>query len=164
MARKVFSRATANARPRNRVPSRNLSSVYLQYRVRCEPVSAPHTRLQAVTGAASSDVPTGLFPAGKKQAKVHIPAVWIVLECQKCFDDDLSAMLDEAIDAGATGLVLRDSQSGGADLFRAAAQLREAIRGRIVFLVEDRADIAAACGADGVVLSPNGTVFTFPMR
>lgn len=46
--------------------------------------------------------------------------------------------------------------AGGAELYTAACQLREALRGRALLLVEDRTDIAEAAEADGVVLSQRG--------
>lgn len=46
---------------------------------------------------------------------------------------------------------------GGAQLYEAAIELREALRGRAALLVVDRTDIVDAAQADGVLLSPQGT-------
>ena len=46
--------------------------------------------------------------------------------------------------------------AGGAELYDAACQLREALRGRAILLIEDRTDIVDAAEADGVVLSQRG--------
>ena len=105
---------------------------------------------------ASPDAATGLFPAGKRQAKVQIPAVWLAVDSDDVLAADIGHTLEDAITAGATAVILRERGSSSADLFRAAAQLKEAIRDRAVFLVEDRSDIASACGADGVLLSSMG--------
>ena len=108
--------------------------------------------------AAPPDTTAGVFPAGKRQAKVAIPAVWTVLECSEVFNDDCEEHLDLLVDAGATAVVLRDTQSGGGDLFNAAAHLKEMARGRVAVLVEDRADIASACSVDGVLLTARGSI------
>ncbi|CAI5465876.1 unnamed protein product [Closterium sp. Yama58-4] len=42
------------------------------------------------------------------------------------------------------------------ELFEAACAVKEVVRGRVPLLVAERADIAAAAGADGVLLSDNG--------
>ena len=106
--------------------------------------------------AAASDAAPGIFPAGKRQAKVEIPAVWVTVSVADAAAEDFASDLDEAIQAGATAVLLSDTQSGGADLFNAAAQVKETVRGRAVVLVQDRADIATACQLDGVMLTPEG--------
>lgn len=106
--------------------------------------------------AAASDAAPGIFPAGKRQAKVDIPAVWVSVSVADAATDDFASDLDEAIQAGATAVLLSDTQTGGADLFKAAAQVKETVRGRVVVLVQDRADIATACQLDGVMLTPDG--------
>jgi len=45
---------------------------------------------------------------------------------------------------------------GGAELYEAACQLREVLRGRAMLLIEDRTDIVDAAEADGVVISQRG--------
>ena len=46
--------------------------------------------------------------------------------------------------------------AGGAELYEAACQLREVLRGRAMLLIEDRTDIVDAAEADGVVISQRG--------
>lgn len=51
--------------------------------------------------------------------------------------------------------------SGGAELYNAAVQLKEQLRGRATLLIADRPDIADAVEADGVILSAKGTMSLF---
>ena len=46
--------------------------------------------------------------------------------------------------------------AGGAELYNAAVQLKEQLRGRAILLIADRPDIADVVEAEGVVLSPQG--------
>lgn len=118
-------------------------------------IRQPRFHSPAVT-ATKSDVSTGIFPAGKQQAKVQLPAVFVVLTSQEALAPELSQLVEKCISAGATALIVRDSSTGGADLFNATAQVKEAVRGRVAILVEDRTDIVAASAADGVVLTSQG--------
>lgn len=60
-----------------------------------------------------------------------------------------------ALAGGADALQLRDKGMEGGDLFRLAVEMREAVDASgadCLFLVNDRADVAVAAGADGVHL------------
>lgn len=113
---------------------------------------APFTTASSVTQTAS------VFPAGRKQARVKLPAcvlkvtVLDVLQQQE-FEDLLSL----ATAGGITGVLLTEaSGSDGAALYEAACKLKAQLRGRAVLLIADRTDIADAAEADGVVLSSKG--------
>lgn len=55
------------------------------------------------------------------------------------------------------GSLLSVNIAGGpGELYDSACTVRELLRGRAVLLLRDRTDIAAAAGAEGVVLSPSG--------
>ena len=69
--------------------------------------------------------------------------------------------MEKCISAGATALVVRDSSTGGADLFKATVQLKGAVRSRVAVLLEDRTDIVSATDADGVVLTSQGANLLF---
>lgn len=58
----------------------------------------------------------------------------------------------EAVAGGADCLQLREKSLADGELLRRAASLVEAVRGRAAVIVNDRADIALAAGADGVHL------------
>lgn len=106
--------------------------------------------------AASSDVSPGIFPAGKKQAKVRIPALHLNLTTDAILSSDVADSVDSHISAGTTAVIVRDPSASGADLFKAAAKVKEIVRGRIPVLLEDRTDIVSATQVDGVVLTERG--------
>jgi thiamine-phosphate pyrophosphorylase len=59
----------------------------------------------------------------------------------------------EAISGGADVIQLRDKEMTGRDLFITACEIREITRiAGTLFIINDRIDIAIACGADGVHL------------
>ena len=58
-----------------------------------------------------------------------------------------------AADGGATIIQLREKEIGGAEFLRLADELRPALEGSgCAFTVNDRVDVALACGAEGVHL------------
>lgn len=98
-----------------------------------------------------------ILPAGQKQARVTIPGILAVITPSAALDAASVAQLDAAIQAGVTGVVLRDTDDGdAAKLYDAALALKEAVRGRVPLLVVDRTDVAAAAEANGVILSDKG--------
>ncbi len=65
--------------------------------------------------------------------------------------DDLAAFLNDVLDAGVDVVQLRDKHADAHTLLRAAEVFREtADRHAALFVMNDRADLALACGADGV--------------
>ncbi|MDR1048344.1 MAG: thiamine phosphate synthase [Synergistaceae bacterium] len=58
-----------------------------------------------------------------------------------------------AVEGGATAIQLRDKEADGGELLRAARALAALCRERrVLFIVNDRLDVALLCGADGVHL------------
>jgi thiamine-phosphate pyrophosphorylase len=57
-----------------------------------------------------------------------------------------------AVAGGADAVQLRDKTMSAGELFAAASDVRKITEGKALFLVNDRLDIALACGADGVHL------------
>lgn len=74
----------------------------------------------------------------------------------------LEAFLDRAIDAGVDVVQIRERDLASRDLGALVARVAARARGRALVLVNDRADVAIASGADGVHLradsAPTGDV------
>jgi GTP-binding protein EngB required for normal cell division len=108
----------------------------------------------AVVGAglfAPSGDGRGSF-AAPKRLSVTLPAVVLTLSADEVAQR--ADVLESAIAAGATAVVVVEAAGGAAQLYDAACALRALLRGRATLLVAERADIAAASEADGVLLSP----------
>ena len=86
-----------------------------------------------------------------------LPPLYPVLDysCFAAKPDPLRAMLDFAeqlLAAGVTILQYRDKSSAPRTFLANARELRRATLGKATFIVNDRADLALACDADGVHL------------
>jgi thiamine-phosphate pyrophosphorylase len=60
------------------------------------------------------------------------------------------AVTRSAVRGGADVIQLRSKSLGQKDALRVAGRIRKATRGRALFIVNDRADVALASGADGL--------------
>lgn len=97
-----------------------------------------------------------MFPAGQKQARMDLPALLVTVQAGSLLESQrLAADVNDAITAGATAVLL-DGSDNAAALYEAAVKVKELLRERAALLLLDRLDIAAAVGAEGVVLSPTG--------
>jgi hypothetical protein len=96
-----------------------------------------------------------LLPAGKKQARVQLPALFINVSA-----GDITLSLDDiaaAVVGGATAVVITETADGGAaQLYEAALTVKNMLRGRAALLLFERTDIANAINAEGVFLSSSG--------
>lgn len=68
----------------------------------------------------------------------------------------LEVVVAEALDGGVDLVQLREKDLPARDLLVTAQLLREMTRGRALLFVNDRLDVALACGADGVQLPEDG--------
>ena len=124
--------------------------------------SAPPQRQrlkQAAFATASSVTQTAsVFPAGRTQARVKLPACILKVAATEVLQEqNFSEVLSSATAGGITGVLLADtSGNDGAALYEAACKLKEQLRGRAVLLIADRTDIVDAAEADGVILSSKG--------
>ncbi|KAK9834814.1 hypothetical protein WJX81_000733 [Elliptochloris bilobata] len=95
----------------------------------------------------------------RRQARVVLPACIVCVDASSVVAPGGGATeaVAAAVAGGATAVLLAGTgTTGGAELYEAACQLREVLRGRAVLLIEDRTDIVDAAEADGVVLSQRG--------
>ena len=123
--------------------------------------TARQSSQEAGSGASGG---VGLFPAGKRQARVQLPALMLAVTAADVLDPAQAGGALEALSAavagGATAVVLAQGAdgggSGGAELYEAAVRLKELLRGRAVLLIADRTDIVDAAGADGALLTGAG--------
>src|SRR5262245_6171100 len=82
---------------------------------------------------------------------VRIPN--LILVTDPAATGDLVAVVERALDAGLPAVQLRDKELPGRPLLALAERLRAATaRRNALLLVNDRIDVALACGADGVHL------------
>jgi hypothetical protein len=110
------------------------------------------------SSGASSAAGVGVFPAGQKQARMDLPALLVTVQAGSLLESQqLAADVNDAITAGATAVLL-DGSDNAAALYEAAVKVKELLRERAALLLLDRLDIAAAVGAEGVVLSPTGVL------
>jgi GTP-binding protein EngB required for normal cell division len=121
--------------------------------------AAPPAAAAAAAGAAESA--PGIFPAGRLQERVRLPALMLLVGADEVAASPAAAeAAGAAVAGGATAVVLREAPGAGGGgagaLYAAAVALRAALRGRVPLLVEDRLDVADAAGADGALLSPGG--------
>ncbi|GJP70481.1 hypothetical protein CLOP_g1417 [Closterium sp. NIES-67] len=141
---------------------------FFSRRLPINPLCAPPRRARraavpvaATTPGGQGSVAVGSFRAGQKRAEVRLPALLLALTSADVLRGGApgsAEAVDAAVAAGASMVVVGDEGAGGAgmELFEAACAVKALLRGRVPLLVAERADIAAAAGADGVLLSDNG--------
>ena len=85
-------------------------------------------------------------------AELPHPALCLVTDRRVCPADELPGRVSAAISGGVDIVQLRDKEESGGALLELATALCEVTRGSAILLVNERADVAAACGANGVQL------------
>lgn len=92
---------------------------------------------------------------------MDLPALLVTIQAGALLEsqqaEQVAADINDAITSGATAVLL-DGSDNAAALYEAAVKVKELLRERAALLLLDRLDIAAAVGAEGVVLSPTGMV------
>ena len=145
--------------------SRNVSRLAVESHVHRTHTPGPQRARKdaAFTTASSVTQTASVFPAGRKQARVKLPACILKVAAQEVLQQlDFEDKLSEAIAGGLTGVLLADaSGSDGAALYEAACKLKAQLRGRAVLLIADRSDIVDAAEADGVIMSSKGETSIF---
>ena len=84
--------------------------------------------------------------------KLTIPCLALVTDRRLCQTLSLEEAVAQAVEGGANLVQLREKDLPPAELLALAEKLRAVTRGRALFLVNDRLDVALASAADGVHL------------
>ena len=85
--------------------------------------------------------------------ELPVPCLALVTNRQAAQGRPLDAVVAAALDGGVNLVQLREKDLSARELWTLAVHLRELTEGRALFLVNDRLDVALACGADGVHLA-----------
>ena len=80
------------------------------------------------------------------------PCLMLITDRSRLRGRRLEEVASLAVDGGADVVQLREKDLSGGEVYRLAITLRAILRGRALLLVNDRADVALAAGADGVHL------------
>jgi len=88
--------------------------------------------------------------------KLTVPCLALVTDRRLCQTLSLEEAVAQAIEGGANLVQLREKDLPAAELLALAEKLRAVTRGRVLFPVNDRLDVALACAADGVHLPERG--------
>ena len=122
--------------------------------------SIQRRRRRAVATSAASEPFSAAFPAGERLATVPLPCVAIAVHSSALRDESGSAALEAAVAAGAGVVVLGADpdapDASGALLYAAAGRALSLIGGRARLVLRDRADLAGAAGAGGLLLAREG--------
>ena len=88
--------------------------------------------------------------------RVPRPCLCLVTDRSIVDEGSLVSRVAEAVAGGVDMVQLREKDLPGGPLLELAVSLRDAIAGRALLIINDRADVAAAVGASGVQLGEEG--------
>ena len=91
-----------------------------------------------------------------RMGRLRLPSLCFVSDRNLCGDKPLEEVVSQAIEGGANVVQLREKDLSAGDLFTLSLKLREITKNRALLLINDRLDVAQACGADGVQLPETG--------
>jgi len=78
-------------------------------------------------------------------------SVYLVADRSCCRGRDLLDVVEEAVRGGASLVQLREKEGGARDFVQLARRMRRLLRSlEVPLIINDRVDVALACGADGV--------------
>ncbi|KAH9315399.1 hypothetical protein KI387_024026, partial [Taxus chinensis] len=98
-----------------------------------------------------------IFPGGLKRAEVKLPGLVLRVKASEVLKSERDLkLIDSAVSAGFTIVVVEGGGDGCLQLYEAACAVKARVRGRALLLVAERVDVAAAAGATGIVLSDQG--------
>ena len=86
---------------------------------------------------------------------IPIPSLCLVTNRGICHKNSLLDQINEVINGGVNMVQLREKDLPARTAFELASELRSVIKHPSLLFINDRIDIALACGADGIQLSEN---------
>ena len=90
------------------------------------------------------------------RSPIPLPCLTLVTDRHHCQERNLEQVVAQAVEGGVTLVQLREKDLPGGPLLELAQQLRTVTRGKALLFVNERVDVALACGADGVHLPEEG--------
>ena len=89
---------------------------------------------------------------------IPIPCLCLVTDRRLCNSDleELERRVVDAVKGGVNLVQLREKDLPGGQLLELAGRLRKATDGSALLFINERVDVALACGADGVQLGEDG--------
>ncbi len=91
-----------------------------------------------------------------RMGRLRLPSLCLVTDRRVCADKELDDVVAQAIEGGANVIQMREKDLSAAELFTLGVRLRAKTKNRSLLLINDRLDVAQACGADGVQLPESG--------
>ena len=88
--------------------------------------------------------------------RLRLPVLCFVASTEYIKDGDVEAAVTEAVQGGATMVMLREPGMAAGKLAQLATRVRAITRGKALLVVHDRVDVAQAVEADGVQLAEDG--------
>jgi len=94
----------------------------------------------------------------KMKPPMPIPCLCLVTDRRLCHSDpqELEERVTRAVKGGVNLVQLREKDLSGGQLLELAERLRKVTRGLALLFINERVDVAVACGADGVQLGEEG--------
>ena len=83
---------------------------------------------------------------------LSLPCLCLVTRREPWGEDALVQKVAAAVEGGITVVQLREKDLPGGQLLSLALRLRQVTKGKVLLVVNERVDVALACGADGVEL------------
>ena len=80
------------------------------------------------------------------------PTLCLVTDRRLCLDMPLVEKVALAVEGGVNMVQLREKDLPGGRLLELALEIQEAVRDRALLIINERVDVALACGADGIHL------------
>jgi thiamine-phosphate pyrophosphorylase len=91
-----------------------------------------------------------------RMGRLRLPSLCLVTDRHACGDKSLEDVVLQAIEGGANVVQLREKDLSAAELFKLGVQMRAITKNSALLLINDRVDVAQACGAVGVQLPEDG--------